>query len=418
MASSTSSVPIPINSLSSSEPAGKDSIDKVAPEVLGQIFEWACGDYFGPDKLYRKKSSSRLAFMMRFVITLVWQKWAEVAKGTGSLWSSRVMRPSDSPDIFEAWSETVKTSVLQFHVVLHGAKITKSLQQTSVGVDGIIAFVKVKASRCVMFNHPGCTDFLRAFTLGDFPSLERLIITNTSGIPSDREASHAFCGGSTTAPELRVAGFAYNWGQTVHFTELTTLALCSLPLDVAPSVVDLHAVLGEASRLEKLCIDDVESAGTANGLAVLDLHHLECLHYKPARNAPLGGLMSRLRGPRLQHVSLVVFSEDDIDILIGCRKLLYTAYSLTVDGFLFNEEKIRQLYDTMPGVAVLDASTGTPHREDLERLVGPDVRPNRLEFLGVHFTRYCLLTNDEENWVKDQVDEADMHLRSEHRLQI
>ncbi|KAF8183533.1 hypothetical protein K438DRAFT_1975007 [Mycena galopus ATCC 62051] len=238
-----------------------------APEILGHIFELACGRYFGPDNVYRKKSSSRLVFAVtKVIIRLVCRRWSDVARGTPGLWASSVIRPSESPESFEAWAPLVQTTSLQFHVILNSQEIQHSLQEPSVGVSRIIEFLSAKAAGCAMLSiatsgHNGCSDFLRGLRLAEFATLERLIITTSGNIPSDREASHAFIGNSRSPPELRVAGFPYHWGRQDHFIGLTTIALCDLGPNVAPSIEELHAVLTVATALERISFEDVQSEG-------------------------------------------------------------------------------------------------------------------------------------------------------------
>ncbi|KAF8183531.1 hypothetical protein K438DRAFT_1766820 [Mycena galopus ATCC 62051] len=408
-------------------PTNMSTTATTAPEVLGQIFVFACGDYFGPDNLYRKKSASR--------------HWGSVARGTPELWASRVLRPSESLESFESWSQYVKSSRLRIHIILHTREFEAAIQRPSIGTAGIVDFVAAKSAAFTMLSistsdHTGCTNFLSALNLSMFTSLERLVITALGPIQSNRVASQYFLHGSTSPPDLRVAGFPYDWDTSAHFVGLTTLALCDLSAAVAPSTTDLYRMLKAASGLAKLWIDNVESAGSVDGFEAIELSMLGHLHYKPSVNLDLGVLMALLRTPKLQHISFVVLAEDDFDILLDCNELLSTAYSLTLDGFHFNEDKIRQLYDATRGIVELDVSSAVrefctaidpdsafwwgierayfrdAHAGDLFRLLEPTARPTRLNFLGVYFTRYNLLSTDDEQRVAEEVDEVDFHMRT------
>ncbi|KAF8134062.1 hypothetical protein K438DRAFT_1787359 [Mycena galopus ATCC 62051] len=325
-----------------------------APEILGQIFEQACGRYFGPDNVYRKESSSRLFFSVtKVIIRLVCRRWSEVARGTPGLWASSVIRPSESPESFEAWAPHVQNSSLQFHVILNSQEIEHSLRGRSVSVSHIVEFLSAKAAGCVMLSistseHNGYSEFLYGLNLAEFAALK----------------------------------------------------------------------------------------SNAEGLDAVALPKLSSLRYKPSNNADLGDLMALLRNPRLQQLSVVIMSEDDINILIECSDSLANAHSLTVDGFHFDETYIRHFYRAMGTVKVLDVSTAV--REfctaidprsafwqgvekahfrdardgDLERLLHHDVRTTRLQFLGVQFTRYNLLSVDTEQFVSDEVDEVDFNFRT------
>ncbi|KAF8126865.1 hypothetical protein K438DRAFT_2001153 [Mycena galopus ATCC 62051] len=263
-----------------------------------------------------------------------------------------------------------------------GLDIDKSIHCPSIGVAGIIEFVSAKSVGFTMLsistsNHAGCTNFLHTLKLRMFASLERLVITG-------------------------VANFAYSWNRSAHFTELTTLALCDLSTDVAPSTIELYRLLSTAVELERLCIDNVESAGSVDGLE--------------RRKFDLGGLMALLRAPRLQHVSVVVLAEDDLDILM--------------------DYKIQGFYDTTRNIIELDASSAVREfctaidpdsefwcgierayfrdvrMEDITRLVETSARPTRLKFLGVYFTRYNLWPAEDDQRVSAHVDKVDLCLRT------
>ncbi|KAF8187242.1 hypothetical protein K438DRAFT_1972876 [Mycena galopus ATCC 62051] len=327
-------------------PINMSTVATAPPEVLSQIFVFACGDYFGPDNLYRKKSHSRFVFAMtRHIIVLVCRHWGFVARGTPELWASRVLRPSESLDSFKSWSQYVKTSRLRFHVILGSREIEKSIQRPSIGTAGIIDFVAAKSGAFTMLSiltsdHTGCTYFLRALNLRMFTSLESLVITSSGPNPSDCVAIQSFLHGSDSPPELRVAGFPYAWDTSTHFVGLTTLALCDLGLSIGEN---LYRQCGECRFVD--------------GFEAIELSMLGHLHYKPCANLALGALMALLRAPNLQHISLVVLAEDDLDILMDCSELLSTAYSLTLDGFHFNKDKIRELYDATCGIVELDVSS-------------------------------------------------------------
>ncbi|KAF8160282.1 hypothetical protein K438DRAFT_1776626 [Mycena galopus ATCC 62051] len=127
----------------------------------------------------------------------------------------------------------------------------------------------------------------------------------------------------------------------------------------APSVAELHAVLRAASNLECLCLDDVRSEGSVDGLSSLQLAQLQYLHFEPACTDELGKLLALASAPRLCHLSIVILSGTDLDILLRCGDLFRPAQTLTIDGFHFVQDDIRRLYDTMPFVTVLDRSTAT-----------------------------------------------------------
>ncbi|KAF8187239.1 hypothetical protein K438DRAFT_1764871 [Mycena galopus ATCC 62051] len=291
--------------------------------------------------------------------------------------------------------------------MLNSQEIERSLHQHSVGVSRIVEFLSAKAAGCVMLSistseHNGCSEFLRGLNLADFDALENLIITTSSNIPSDREASYAFTGDSR------------------KFVGLTTIALVDLGPNVAPSIGELHAILTVATALERLSFEEVQS--NAEGLDAVALPKLSSLCYKPLNNADLGDLMALLRNPRLQQLSVVIMSEDDINILIECSDSLANAHSLAVDGFHFDKTNIQQFYRTIGTVNVLDVSTAVrefctaiiprsafwqgvekahfrdARDADLERLVHPGVRTTRLKYLGVQFTRYNLLSGDTEQF--------------------
>ncbi|KAF8181985.1 hypothetical protein K438DRAFT_1975931 [Mycena galopus ATCC 62051] len=424
----------------SSQPTKTGTIGVFAAEILGQIFERMCGAYFGPDNLYRRSSNSRRAFVTsRLVICLVSPHWKDIAYQMPSLWSSWVLRPSEPRALFDVWATRMKARSLQLHVLLTEQELENGRAEDRVGLGTIINFVLAKAGGCIMFsctvaNHPGSTDFLRSLNINLFPALEQLVLSAPSGGFGDGEGSRVFANGSVSPPHLRIEGCPYSWETSAHFAQLTTLALCALSVDAAPPVAALHGILRQASRLQRLCVHKVESTGSVAGLYEVELPTLDSLHYGPDMNSELGCLMALVRAPALRRLSVLICSDDDIHILIECKNLLHTAWTLVVDGFNFDEDNISRFYEGFSQLYKLDARRAVREfctaisprsafwagiecayfrdvrSEDLERLVDSDVRQTRLHFLGIHYTYYGLLTNEDEEWIRGEVDGCDLRM--------
>ncbi|KAF8193078.1 hypothetical protein K438DRAFT_1969562 [Mycena galopus ATCC 62051] len=415
-------------------------INRLPQEVLAQILSWTRDEYFGPDNLFSRRSGFRRAFVIaRHHLASVCRRFRSTVNGNGEFWASCVLSPSESREAFDVWAPRVKKASLQFHIMIRADEAERVARRQCIGIQGVIDFLLEKSAACIMLsvrasNHPFCIALFQGLRLDAFPVLDRLILTNSANGFADPEACRALTSTVACPPELRAVSFPYHWGRAAHFCRLVTLVVSSLVVAKAPSIAELHGLLTEATSLERLSIDHVLSAGTTDGLGTVHLMQLDCLHYAPAANEVLGQLIALIHAPRLEHLSLVVLGDDDMVLLLGCRHLFRTVRSLTIDGFHFDEDQINDLYESMGEVTVLDLSLAVREFctalgpdsvfwwgveratfrdvriEDVERLIAPGVRPTRLEFLGLHYTYHHFLASSDEQWVVEQVDEADVRL--------
>jgi hypothetical protein len=244
----------------------------VPAEVLGEILQFACGDYFDPERPFATDHARFRCFVTnRTAFVRVATSWRDAAYAAGPLWSALIVKPKQRKDHFAFLVSRMNTEPVHIRVELRGPDMCMPPPTTSeVSVRDIIHLLEHKSSACATLgiyseNRPLFWTFADALTTCHFPLLTALTIANiepcvdqdgraiqlySSSILSGRQLSH-----------LRLVGFGFPLAQTDVFTRVCVLVLSDLGSGVAPTVPELYVFLLCATRLEALSIDRIECGG-------------------------------------------------------------------------------------------------------------------------------------------------------------
>jgi hypothetical protein len=244
----------------------------VPAEVLGEILQFACGDYFDPERPFANDDARFRCFVTnRTAFVRVATSWRDAAYAAGPLWSALIVKPKQRKDRFTFLVSRMNTEPVHIWVELRGPDVCMPPPTTSeVSVRDIVHLLEHKSSVCATLgifseNRPMFWTFADALTTCHFPLLTALTIANiepcvyqdgraiqlySSSILSGRRLSH-----------LRLVGFGVPLAQTDAFAHVCVLVLSDLGFTVAPAVPELYAFLLCATRLQALSIDRIECGG-------------------------------------------------------------------------------------------------------------------------------------------------------------
>ncbi|KAJ7305390.1 hypothetical protein DFH08DRAFT_825086 [Mycena albidolilacea] len=340
----------------------------VPAEVLGEILQFACGDYFDPERPFATDHARFRCFVTnRTAFVRVATSWRDAAYAAGPLWSALIVKPKQRKDHFAFLVSRMNTEPVHIRVELRGPDMCMPPPTTSeVSVRDIIHLLEHKSSACATLgiyseNRPLFWTFADALTTCHFPLLTALTIANiepcvdqdgraiqlySSSILSGRRLSH-----------LRLVGFGFPLAQTDVFTCVCVLVLSDLGFGVAPTVPELYVFLLCATRLEALSIDRIECGVVFAANDPIILEHLDHLHFFCAGNKALQALLLQLRAPMLTMFDAKVLSADDACFLEECGPLLAPVTNLRIYGIHSSAKTISSLVDMMPSVTDIDLTT-------------------------------------------------------------
>ncbi|KAJ7898192.1 hypothetical protein B0H14DRAFT_3424551 [Mycena olivaceomarginata] len=445
-------------------PARKDTrngyIRFLPSEVLGEILQFACGEYFDPDRpfthddvRFNRFIANRTAFVSGAT------SWRNAAFAAGQLWSALIVRPKQRKARFAFLVSRMKTEPVHIWVKLRGPEMCMPPPTASeVSIRDIVRLLEHKSSVCATLgifseDQPLFTYFADMLTTYQFPLLTALTIANiepcvdrdgrtgyqpSNSILNGRQLSH-----------LRLVGFGLSLAASDVFAHVCVLVLSDLVSDVAPTTRELAAFLLCATRLQALSIDRVECLGayeTSNentvrliaavcaGHNLIILEHLEMLHFFCGGNVGLRALILLLRAPNLTTFDAKVVLSDDARFIEECGNLLKPVANLRVYGIHSSAKMIFSLMNLMPGVTDIDLTTSArsfaaclsgygrgwpllstirledPAFRDVASIVGTLA----LNILQIYYTTTSRrMRRTEEAWVRSEVSVLELPVRAE-----
>lgn len=241
-------------------------------EVLGEILEIACGDYFDPERPFANDDARFKNFIAnRSAFVYVAKAWRDAAYSAGRLWSALIVRPKQQKERFEFLVSRMNTEPVHIWVELRGPEMCMPPPTTTeVSVQDIVRLLELKSSVCATLgifseDRPLFRNFADALTKCQFPLLTALAIANIEPcVVQDKRGFHqqssSILGGRRLS-HLRLVGFGISLAASDVFTGVCVLVLSDLSSYVAPTVPELYAFLQCTRRLQALSINRVECGG-------------------------------------------------------------------------------------------------------------------------------------------------------------
>ncbi|KAJ7838473.1 hypothetical protein B0H14DRAFT_2588514 [Mycena olivaceomarginata] len=385
-------------------PSRKDTtngyIRFVPSEVLGEILQFACGEYFDPDRPFTHDDVRFNRFIAnRSAFVSVATSWRNAAFTAGPLWSALIVRPKQPKDRFAFLVSRMKTEPVHIWVELRGPEVCMPPPTASeVSIRDIVRLLEHKSSVCATLgifseDRPLFTDFADMLNTYQFPLLTALTITNIEpcvdrGERTGHQSSSSILNGRRLL-HLRLVGFGLSLAAADVFAGVCVLVLSDLVSDVAPTTRELAACLLCATRLQALSIDRVEC---------------------------------------------VVVSSEDARFIEECGNLLKPVANLRVYSIHSSAKMILSLMNLMPGVTSIDLTTsarsfaaclsghgpGWPLLSTIQledpafRDVACIVGTLALDILQIYYTTTSrCMRRTEEAWVRNEVAVLELPVRAE-----
>jgi hypothetical protein len=259
----------------------------VPTEVLGEILQFACGDYFDPEQPFAHDDARFKRFIAnRTAFVYVAAAWRDAAYGAGQLWSALIVRPKQRKDRFRFLVSRMNTEPVHIWVELRGPGMCMPPPTTSeVSVRDIARLLELKSSVCATLgifseDRPLFRNFTDALTACQFPLLTALTIANIEPCVDRvgraiQQPSDSILSGHRLS-HLRLVGFGFSLAASGVFARVCVLVLSDLRSDVAPTVPELYAFLLCATCLQALSIDRVECGGTYPDTNTKNDHLIGC----------------------------------------------------------------------------------------------------------------------------------------------
>jgi hypothetical protein len=122
----------------------------VPAEVLGEILQFACSDYFYPERPFANDDARFRCFVTnRTVFVHVATSWRDAAYAAGPLWSALIVKRKQRKDRFAFLLSRMNTEPVHIRMELRGPDMYMPPPTTSeVSVRDIVHLLEHKSSVC------------------------------------------------------------------------------------------------------------------------------------------------------------------------------------------------------------------------------------------------------------------------------
>ncbi|KAJ7626521.1 hypothetical protein DFH06DRAFT_1339219 [Mycena polygramma] len=339
-------------------------ISTLALELLVEILLLCCGSYFG----------SRGTFLdNRGSVVLVCRRWREAVVTCGAFWSSYIFRPLRSRSTFDIWTSRFCGHPLDVIIELDRAILWTAAKPTQLSVQDLLAALSTLLPSCRRLTIEAddvvvLTALSTMLSSLVMPRLQYLAMIcepisslaslsaayYPTQLPKGIMHSPTFVPSGPGPAFIRLSGLVLTWTHCTYYANVTTLILQYFSTAVAPTEIQLHAILREAVLVCRLSLNGICCTEQSADLEPIMLDRLEELQLRVARNPALGHVVSLIRAPSLRVFHVFIDGQPDLDVLVRSSALFSRVTSLVLDGDHVGGPSVAIFFAAMPRVVHCD----------------------------------------------------------------